>query len=81
MVRWIAMAISFAAAAVTAYWAYGSFDAIASPNNDTAPGIFIVLGSVFSLASLAAVIGGITFFVLWPRFRDRDPRPRRARRV
>lgn len=81
MMRWIVMAFSFAAAAVTAYWAYASFHAIASPNNDTGPGIFIVMGSAFSLASLAAMIGGIVFLVLWPRFRDRDPRPRRARQI
>jgi hypothetical protein len=79
--RWIAMVFCFAVASVMAYWAYGSFDAISSPNNDTAPGFWIVWGSILAVGSVAAAISGIMFFVLWPRFRDRDPRPRWARRL
>jgi hypothetical protein len=64
--RWFAMAFCFALAAVTAYWAYGAFDAISSPDNDASNGILIVAGGVFSMASLGALISGVGLVVLWP---------------
>jgi hypothetical protein len=78
VVRWLLLMFCLALAAPLADWAYGSFDAI-SADPDTAAALFIVWGSILSLGSLAAVTSGVMLLVLWPRFRDRDPRPRRAR--
>jgi hypothetical protein len=80
VLRWLPTVFCFAVAAVMAYWAYGSFDAISSPDNDTAPSWWIAWGSILSVGSVAAALSGVMWFALWPRFRDRDPRPRRARR-
>jgi hypothetical protein len=79
VMRWLALAFCLGVGAVPAYWAYESFAAIAS-DHDTAASFFIVWGSILALGSLAAVMSGVVLFVLWPRFRDRDPRPRWVRR-